>query len=49
MWHGAALPRTKNFPPLSDFVNPKPKAAGIDEVAIKARFAAYNKRLKENG
>jgi hypothetical protein len=50
MWHNAALPKMKEFKPLSAFLSSahKPKAVtGIDEAAIMARMKAYNKRRAE--
>lgn len=50
MWHGALLTRSKQLPPLADFLTSKPKTSSVpklDEAAIRARFDAYRKQYKK--
>lgn len=43
-WHTAALGRMKEMPKLAEMLGRERRAQGIDEAAIKARFAAYQAR-----
>lgn len=43
MWHNAALVRSKEMAPLSDFMVVKKPVKNIDEDVIMARLKAYQK------